>query len=114
MIRYIRIVVGVAAAESIDDRSPEIGKGDIKEFQFTHRPREISYAMRTDTANPDGLMRSFLQSQNFAAAIDIEYFTIPRNGLEFFLCLLEDVEAKWMLLIASAKSHLTKIVDYPL
>lgn len=105
--------MGVADAECIDDGPPETGERDIKQFQFARYPRVISYRMQSDTAFPDGSIRSFLHSMNFTALIDIEYLTIPHNGLEFVLLLLQDVEVKWMQLIASAKLHLGKIVNYP-
>lgn len=124
LIRYIRIDVGVVVNTGIGAGSPEdateesepelaIGEGEIKEFQFRDQRRKIFYIMRNDTKNPDGSMKSFLKSENFIAIIDMEYLTIPRNGLEFFLLLLEDVEAKWMQLVASARLHLAKIVSSP-
>lgn len=110
LIREIRIDVPVAIDENIH-AGALTGGSDIKELKFDPQPRKIFYVMRNDIKKRDGSIKPFLQSENFIALIDIEYLTIPRNGLEFFLLLLEDVEAKWMELVVIAKSRLANIVS---
>lgn len=115
LIREIRIHVLVAVVEGFLAGHSVVParESDIKEFTFNNQPRKILYFMRNDIKNPDGSIRSSLRSKNFVTAIDMEYLKIPRNGVEFFLLLLVDVETKWMQLVASAKLHLAKIVNWP-
>lgn len=110
---YIRIDVPVAVLENLNEAGPpKKTRGyQIAAFQFQDQRREISYIMRNDTKDPGGSSKTFLKSEQFMGILDMKYISIPRHGVEFFLLLLEDVEAKWMQLVQSAKSHLATVVS---
>lgn len=114
LVIHIRIDAPATFAMQIGDASSpdQGGELDLVKFKFEHKRREIFYIMRNDTRQePDESRKSFVKSQQFFGLLDVEYLTIPRNGVEFFLLLLEDVEAKWIELTEKAKLHLSKIVN---